>query len=107
MAIKNMAIITLKRCVIQPLLSYEPRLNDWSHQTHTITQEICEQALKTFQPILETIKKEDKEVREKQRWHYTTTEMTEKMESVKQMIKIFKSLKSIANEDTITLNFID
>ena len=97
--------ISMKQSVIKPLWSYEPRLNDWSHKVHDITKEDCVGMLKIIKPILEKMKIEDKEIRATKRWHYSTPEMLEKLESAKQMIKVFTSLKSVLNEDTITLDF--
>lgn len=100
-----MNTLSIKRSAIEPLWAYEPKLNDWSHKTHELTREKCEAMLKVLKPIAETIKEEEKKVRQEQRWHYSTPEMIAKTESIKQLIKIFTALKSMPSVFTLDFNF--
>jgi hypothetical protein len=99
-----MNTISIKRSEIEPLWSYEPKLNDWSHQAHQISKEDCDGILKILKPILETIKKEANEEKLKNHYHFTPQPILEKLDSCKQMIKVFTLLKPITNEE-ITLDF--
>ena len=106
-----MVEIKIKNSVIEPLVLYNPKLNDWHEKQHRLSDyKYCQGFLKDIlEPIENQIKEVLKNERAKHRWHFASDFTKQSENSCKFLKKVFTCCKTILKEtpdETIILSFI-